>query len=108
MEKKPPEGLIDGRKVLNLTTEFHSFFWIYEFEKKKVSIIFFQSSDSPDCSFREDACGWETREGWALSKHSPDLDLQNYGMILLSSSRFHLIFVGWEVVLRFILYILSI
>ena len=56
--------------------------------KRKVSIISFQSLDSPDCSFREDTCGWETREGWALSKHSPDLDVQNYGRILSSSSRF--------------------
>ncbi|XP_022809604.1 uncharacterized protein LOC111346591 [Stylophora pistillata] len=34
---------------------------------------------SPDCSFREDTCEWETRGGWTLSKHAPNLDLQNYG-----------------------------
>ena len=62
---------------------------------KKVSIIFFQSLDSPDCSFREDTCDWETREGWTLSKHSPDPDLENYGRSLSSNSRLFIqFFVG--------------
>ena len=59
---------------------------------KKGFYHFFQSLDSPDCSFREDTCDWETREGWTLSKHSADPVLQNYGMILLSSSRLFISF----------------